>query len=419
MKRIVSLSLMVMCLCNGRNATAGVDPSGTRRPALDKEQWRNDLHFFAREMPRRHMNLFHSMSREEFERAVGELEEAIPSLEDHQIVVRLQQIAARVGDGHTGVHLPSWFQLYPLVLHWFGGELRVTAATKEYERALGARIVGIGDLPIAEVEVRIRSCFPSAEAENEWYALSTSPAFINRPEVLHALGVVADPAQARFTFEDDQGAKFTLELKPIAMPPVVRGNVAIPGMLPVAAPPLFRQKPAERFWFDVLPDSTVYVSWRGYDGLGDQARKLFRVLDSHPVKRVVIDLRQNGGGDFKVGRKHVIQPIRQRAALNQKGRLFVIVGRRTYSAALANAVDFRKDTNAILVGEPIGERPNSFSENDELTLPNSRLVVSYSTRYYKFVDEDVPAVLPDVRIDPKWLDWRAGRDPVMDWILQQ
>jgi hypothetical protein len=398
---------------------AGVAQNGTRMPAISKDQWRDDLRFFAREMPKRHMNLFHSMSREEFERAVGELEAAIPSLEDHQIVVRLQQIAARVGDGHTGVHQPSWFQLYPLVLYWFGGDLRVIAATKEYERALGARVVRIGELPIAEVEARVRSCFPSAEAENDWYALSTSPAFITRPEALHALGVIADRAHAPFTFESDQGDTFTLDVKPIVTPPVAQGNLAIPGILPVAAPPLFRQKPGERFWFALLPDSTVYVSWRGYDGLGDQARKLFQFLDDHPAKRVVVDLRQNEGGDFLEGRKHVIRPVKQRAALNQKGRLFVIVGRRTYSAALANAVDFRKDTNAILVGEPIGERPNSYSENDELTLPNSRLVVSYSTRYYKFVDEDVPAVLPDVRIDPSWPDWRAGRDPVMDWILRQ
>jgi hypothetical protein len=84
---------------------------------------------------------------------------------------------------------------------------------------------------------------------------------------------------------------------------------------------------------------------------------------------------------------------------------------------MVNAIDFRKETNAILVGEPIGERPNSYSENDEMTLPNSRLVVSYSTRYYKFVDEDVPAVLPDVRIDAAWPDFRAGRDAIMDWIL--
>jgi hypothetical protein len=419
MKRIAALTLVVVCLCCSQNATVSAGQDATEIPALSKQQWRDDLRYFAREMQKRHMNLFHRMSREEFERSVSELEAEIPSLEAHQIVVRLQQIAARVGDGHTGVHSPPWFRLYPLALYWFGGELRVTATTKDYKRALGARVVRIGELPIAEVEERVRSCFPSAEAENEWYALNTSPSFITRPEVLHALGVITDPARAPFTFEDDQGDPFVLELKPVVMPPVAHGTVVIPGMLPVVAPPIFRQKPVERFWFTSLPDSTVYVSWRGYEKLGEQARSLFHFLDNHPVKRVVIDLRQNGGGDFLEGRKHMIRPLQQRAALNQKGRLFVIVGRRTYSAALANAVDFRKDTNAILVGEPIGERPNSYSENDELTLPNSRLVVSYSTRYYKFVDEDVPAVLPDVRIDPNWPEWRAGRDPVMDWILQQ
>ena len=131
----------------------------------------------------------------------------------------------------------------------------------------------------------------------------------------------------------------------------------------------------------------------------------------------MIDLRQNGGGDFFEGREHLIEPIKKRPAINQEGRLFVVIGRATFSAAMVNAIDFRKDTNAILVGEPIGERPNSYSENDEMTLPNSRLVVSYSTRYYKFLDEDVPAVEPDVRIDPTWADFRAGRDAVMDWIL--
>lgn len=419
MNRIASLGLVVLCLCHGQGATAFADEKGAGMPALSKEQWREDLRYFAREMPKRHMKLFHTMSREEFDRAVNELDQAIPSLDDHQIVVRLHQIAARVGDGHTGVHTPAWFQLYPLSLYWFGAELRVTAATKEYERALGARVLRIGDVPIAQVDARVRSCFPSAEAENEWYALSTSPAFITRPEVLHALQVIPDRARASFTFEGARGDTFTLEVKPVATPPVVKGSVAIPGMQPVVAPPLYRQRPAERFWFTVLPDSTVYVSWRGYDGLGENARRLFEYLDRHPAKRVVIDLRQNGGGDFLEGRKHVIRPVQRRAAINQKGRLFVIVGRRTYSAALANAVDFRKDTNAILVGEPIGERPNSYSENDELTLHHSGVVVSYSTRYYTFVDEDVPAVHPDVRVDPSWPEWLAGRDPVMEWILRQ
>jgi hypothetical protein len=385
---------------------------------ISKGQWQEDLRYFARELPKRHKNLYHATSREQFERAVAELDAAIPSLQDHQIIVRLHQIAATVGDGHTSVHMSPAFKIYPMSLYWFGRELRVIAARPEYQSALGARVVKIGGMGIDEVQARVASCFPSAANENDWYVMSTSPAFIVRPEFLHALGIVPDVASATFTLENEQGQQSTLEIKPIAVPAPIGGAVTL-GLMPAAkAPPLFRQKQGEPFWFTYLPDSqTVYASFRKYGKLGDNARALFAFVDSHQTTRLVIDMRQNGGGDFFEGRKHLIEPLKKRPALNQKGRLFVIVGRQTFSAALANAVDFRKETNAILVGEPIGERPNSYSENDEMTLPNSRLVVSYSTKYYKFVDADVPAVMPDQRIDPSWPDWQAGRDPVMDWIL--
>ena len=390
-------------------------------PAVSKEQWREDLRYLARELPKRHKNLFHAVTKEQFERSVADLDAAIPSLLDHQIVVRMMQIAASVGDGHTGVHLPAHFGLYPLGLFWFGPELRVMGGAKEYESAIGKRVVGIGSFDIAEVQKRIVSCFPSAGNENEWYVLSTSPAFIVRPEVLHALGIVPELEHASFTFEDDDGRQLTIEIRPTAPPPVTNKAFAPTGWISAAKEqPLFRQKPAETFWVAYLENmQTAYVNFRGYDSLGRHAKELFELIDSKPVKRVVIDMRQNGGGDFFEGRKHLIEPLKKRAAINQKGRLFVIIGRRTFSAAMANAIDFRKETNAILVGEPIGERPNSYSENDEMTLPNSRLVVSYSTRYYKFLEEEAPAVMPDERIDPNWPDFRAGRDPVMAWILSQ
>jgi hypothetical protein len=279
--------------------------------------------------------------------------------------------------------------------------------------------VKIGGLPLDEVQTRVTRCFPSAENENAWYVLSTSPAFIIIPEVLQTLGVVPDLGPATFTFQDDDGSTFDLAIAPVRLSaekagPTLRLTSA------VKEEPLFRQRMGEPFWFTYLPESqTVYVAFRSYESLGEKARELFRFLDANPVRRLVIDLRQNGGGDFTVGRKHLIEPIKDRPALNQKGQLFVVIGRRTFSAAMANATHFRKETRAILVGEPIGERPNSYSENDEMTLPNSHLVLSYSTRYYTFVDEDVPAVLPDQRIDPDWATLEAGRDPVMEWILAQ
>ena len=386
-------------------------------PVLSKAQWRDDVRYFARELPKRHKNLYHATTKEQFEKAVADLDAAIASLQDHQIIVKLRQVAATVGDGHTGVQLPAYFKRYPLNIYWFGGELRVIAAAKEYEGARGARIIKIGDLDIDEVSARVATCFPSKDNENEWFVLNTGPALMMRPEVLHALGVVSDPARAAFTVQHDDGRVITLDISPVVVPAPVNGVVAL-GLVPVVQPPLSRQRPGEAFWFTFLQDKqTAYANFRRYPSLKQNARAFFDFIDRNPTQRVVIDLRQNGGGDFFEGRAHLVEPIKKRPAINQKGRLFVAVGRQTFSAAMVNAIDFRKETNAILVGEPIGERPNSYSENDEMTLQNSKLVVSYSTRYYKFVDQDVAAVLPDVHIEQTWADFRTGRDGVIDWVL--
>jgi hypothetical protein len=383
-------------------------------PTLSKGQWREDLQYLARELPKRHKNLFHTVSREQFERAVAELDTAIPSLQDHQIIVRMLQITAMIGDAHTYVHLPQTFNIYPQSLYWFGSDLRVVRAAPENKQSLGAKIVKVGGMNISDVQTRLLKVL--SQSENEWFVLSNSPGYMANPEVLQTLGIVPDLSRATFTFENDEGKQFALDITPV----VADASLSSRWLLAAASQPLYRQKQNEPFWYTFLPDSqTVYVNFKGYASLSENVQKLFQFVDSNPTRRLVIDMRQNGGGDFTKVRSSLLPAIKQRPAINQKGHLFVIIGRRTFSAAMTNAIDFRKETSAILVGEPAGERPNGYQENDEMKLPNSGLVVSYSTRYYKFLDEDAPAVMPDKRIDPNWPDFKAGRDPVMDWILSQ
>src|SRR5215510_13208020 len=152
MRRLISAICVATSLCCGLATTHGVAQKDAQAPALTKEQWREDLRYFAGELQKRHKNLYHATSREQFERAVAELDGAIPSLQDHQIIVRLQQIAATVGDGHTGVHIPPYFKRYPIGLYWFGRELRVIAAAREYQSSFGMRVVKIGALGIDEVQ---------------------------------------------------------------------------------------------------------------------------------------------------------------------------------------------------------------------------------------------------------------------------
>src|SRR6185436_8595870 len=102
MKSLATAVLLSLFLA-GRFLPALDGQGGKSAAPISKAEWREDVRYFARELPKRHKNLYHATSREQFERAVAELDTAIPSLQDHQIIVRLHQIAATVGDGHTGV----------------------------------------------------------------------------------------------------------------------------------------------------------------------------------------------------------------------------------------------------------------------------------------------------------------------------
>src|SRR5207248_1305102 len=99
---------------------------------------------------------------------------------------------------------------------------------------------------------------------------------------------------------------------------------------------------------------------------------------------------------------------------------FVITGRTTFSAGMTNVTDFRRETEAILVGEPTGARPNGYQENHWFTLPSSKLRASCATLRYRFQpEEDTPAVFPDQRIDPQWQSFGAGKDAALAWALAQ
>ena len=132
---------------------------------------------------------------------------------------------------------------------------------------------------------------------------------------------------------------------------------------------------------------------------------------------LVIDLRLNGGGDFNQGLKYVVNPIRRLPRINRSGHLVILIGPRTVSAAMVNAVHFRKQTKAIIVGQSIGEKPNSWQEARDMILPNSRWAARHSIRFYRFVGGKENLIRPDQEIRETWGDFQAGRDPVMDWVL--
>jgi len=86
-------------------------------------------------------------------------------------------------------------------------------------------------------------------------------------------------------------------------------------------------------------------------------------------RRLIVDLRDNDGGDFNVGRAF-IEGIRSQPWLNQRGVLYVMIGGKTFSAANQ------------LARRPITGRK---CDDGRFHLPNSGLRVSVSMHYDEFL----------------------------------
>ena len=401
MKKLICMLLLA---CNCAHGEASL-------PALTAEQWRQDLEFFANEITTKHRDPFHFISKAEFDQAVSNLRQRIPSMKDYEVVAGLQHLAALIGDGHTFLDTSGLYQRFPLEVFWFGDDLRVTRAAPEYRKALGARIVSIGSVPIGEVQKRIQQFVP--QAENQWYVLNSSAKQLMSVEPLAALGVLPGLVPADFTFEDDSGRRFKLRIRPVSSGASESGEVA---MEPV---PLPFQHQDDALWFTYLADSkTVYVDFRSYRDLESQSERLWEFIRREPVRRLIIDMRWNQGGNYSKGREYLIYKLIFLPALNRAGHLFVITGRGAFSAGMTNITDFRRETEAILVGEPTGARPNGYQENHLFALPLSKLRVSCSKLEYRFQPgSEADAVFPDQRIDPDWSSFSAGKDAALQWIL--
>jgi hypothetical protein len=83
------------------------NPLAAEGPNLSHEQWHQDLAFLARELPKRHANAFHFISRERFEAEVDQLNGKLDRLNSDEIYVGMNRIVNLIGDGHTYIRVPT------------------------------------------------------------------------------------------------------------------------------------------------------------------------------------------------------------------------------------------------------------------------------------------------------------------------
>jgi C-terminal processing protease CtpA/Prc len=148
---------------------------------------------------------------------------------------------------------------------------------------------------------------------------------------------------------------------------------------------------------------------------------LVRAVHDRKLDRLVLDLRQNPGGD-----NHNNPPVVDLARTFQERHpgapVVVLTDRVTFSAASNLATDLERLVDPVFVGEAMGGGLNFWNDVawvnlDALPVP---MQVGVSTRYWQqAADLDDPrlTIEPDVPVAVEASDYFAGHDPTLEAAL--
>lgn len=378
------------------------------------------------------------VTSDSFHGAARRLATALPTMSIDRGVAAMMQLAASLGDGHTTLY-PSgpvdfawWF---PIRLYRLSDAIVVTATDSSHADLLGARVLELGGRPamlMADLVGTVRG------ADNAWGA-HESTTWLSNARVMSALGLATrDTLQLRVVHRAGDTATVRLASQHTIWDDpswMQRGEMFGPpgitmlNVFGLRAPLDFRLgDPALPLhlrnripiWFTWLAaDSVLYVQSNFVqDFQGTQfaavVDSVFAAADTLPVRRLVLDLRYNSGGDGSLITAFVHDIIR-RPTLDQPGRLVVLTGPKTFSAAVLWLSMLREHAHPVSIGEPTGAPRNHAGDAGTVRLPKTGLELQLSTlrHYGTRSDETARAELPDFPVPMTLVDYFAGNDPAL------
>ena len=399
-----------------------------------EEGWRFDLQLLAREIKRRRVDPYKSISKEQLDSVIDTLDKKIPSLTDLQVILELMKIMKLVGDGHTLIYgfyeRPEFLENLPFNMNFFKEGLYITEADIRHRDLLGCEILALDDKSISEI---MKGLDPIINRDNEIAPRIMGLFRMRTLPLLYGLGLIKNTDEVTITVKDPFGKTRKLKVAGDCPVPTRRlwdrlpdswisyhtaKNISVPNYL---------KNPFQPYWFEYLQDQQVlYFQYNRVSSEGIPFNhfcdSLFDFIKSHEVDKLVIDLRLNAGGNTRLV-PYLLNKIIAATQLNRIGHLFVITGSsagsRTFSAAQNFATFLNKFTQAVFIGEPTGSSPNFIGEDNPFELPYSKLMANVSDLYWQssWPTDSRQWIAPFFYIEPSFKDFAAGKDPALDAIL--
>jgi hypothetical protein len=438
-----------------RFLTAGTESAGVRIPTggrvrrpidapVPAADLRSDLLQIRRALEEMHPAVHAFTPKDAFERLY---EEQLRRIDRPMTLSEFASIAAplvaAVGCGHTALSVPSDFwttapdRFFPLGLRFIGGRAFVVgSADPAGPLPAGSEIRSIQGRSMSEIQRDLKALVSSDGDNDGWKTQRIGSRF----GTLYAL---------RLGFP----AEFVVE----ALPPGGTNTVGVRlraverSRIPAATSGERRATSSgdPNLDFEILPGggNTAVLTIRNFDyyetrdkfkGFIDDA---FDRIRRAGVRHLILDLRDNGGGDpfctahllgylervpvpyfarvYPSGYEHFAEPI-PRAAGAFDGTLDILINSGVFSSTghFCSLLKYHK------IGTFIGtETGGTYECNDasrQIDLRNTRIRVRVARMTFTAAVKDLPryrGIVPDIVVEPGIADYLSGRDPVKERAL--
>lgn len=411
---LLALSGLALAGCGG---SGGEPPPSGEIVAIglpaNASVWQRELQELVNLLLAYHPRPFAHLPRATFLEQARALMAALPGRSDEQAYLSLMLLLARIRDGHSFLQFPWKLAPYPTVLpiavFAFEEGLFVTgwdAEQPELAALAGAQVLAYGAKPAAQALQEAATYMP---AENPQMALHYGAQVLRSGLVLAQAGLSAAPDRVRLSLRRRDG--LVIEQVLMAGTRFVELQSAFSG-----APARYARHPELDFWAEWLGDTVFYLRYlRCRDAPGFEA--LVRTHLSQPrfagLRRVIVDLRGNSGGDSRV----VAPLVEGLRLLGFSGsRIAVLSDRGTLSAAVDAILDL-KALGALHAGEAPGQRPNFCGNVKQLASSSGRLSINLPTTYQPRVAGDPDQLTPELQRPWRFADWQLQADPWLDEVL--
>lgn len=395
-------------------ATPAPTPTSTPPPpykVLSPEDMRYDLDELFRQIEKIHPDPYAKKSKED----VGRDRQAVyETLNQPMTIVdfyrKVAPLIASLGDDHTKVfpsddvydQMKGYERFFPLDLTFKGGKAFITGNyTGNPDIPLGAELLAINNTPFSEIQSR---WIPNISYYWKlWFFFGSIP-------------------------------EYQIDLLPMGESTPLK--VTIPGLTSDELNQQITEQPWEAVSYKTLPGEkigilTVNTFW------AIAVDPAFSQIKKDGVQDLIIDIRKNGGGtpqsvdqlmnyltDQPYQRCHKCAFIRPWENISSRyhGKIYLLIGPDTFSAAVIAATALQDHGLATLVGEETTEASSfcAYIHPGGDPLPRTGLRYMVSTKCFTRPNGivDGRGVIPDIPVETTVNDIITGNDPVLDYTLK-